>query len=220
MYSNASAHRFYVICSEHNQLLPHNTRGERADLERNAQLLSRSVASLCCFHTAKWCLSGLSAPQAQDLITTIFLSLWSSTVSTPTLQHQVVQTADFYGRCCRALWRTQHMMNQCSFQYALKYQPRKLNNNNWYCHLKTLRTLTLRIATLSDQHSGIWFVFSQFFSAAVKKAGIDYVYIIVGVLLHLTLFQRQSWFAIVASCFCASIVVQTGSKADSSKREW
>lgn len=182
---------------EHNQLLPHNARGERADLERNAQLLSHSVASLCCFHSAKWCLSGLSAPQAQDLITAIFLSLWSSTVSAPTLQRTGAPgraDRDFYGQCCRALWRTRHMMNH--------HKPRKRNNNNWYCHLKTW-------ALLSEQHSGIWFVFSQISSAAGKKAGIDYANITEAALLHLTLFRRQSWFTVVASCFRAAIVVQT-----------
>lgn len=147
----------WFASSEHNQL-PHNTRGERADLERNAQLLSRSVASLCCFHTAKWCLSGLSAPQAQDLITTIFLSLWSSTVSAPTFQHQVVR----YGG--RSTWWTSVHSNM-----HWNTNLRKLNNNNWYCHLKTLRTLTLRTAALSDQHSGIWFVFSQFFFSSSEK---------------------------------------------------
>lgn len=61
--------------SEHNQPLPQNIWDERADPKRNAQLLSCSVASLCCFHTAKWCLSGLSALQAEHRIAAIFFSL-------------------------------------------------------------------------------------------------------------------------------------------------
>lgn len=44
--------------SEHNQFLPQSIWAERAEPRRDAPLLSCGVASLCCFHTAKWCLSG------------------------------------------------------------------------------------------------------------------------------------------------------------------
>lgn len=62
-------------------LIPQNLSEERAEIKRNVYLLSASRAALCCFHTTKWCLSGLSASQAEDVITAASL-LWSSSVST------------------------------------------------------------------------------------------------------------------------------------------
>lgn len=77
----------YIICLFSTQpaiLEFHSVKQQQHNSRVNASVmcsvLFRSPSSLCCFCTTKWCLSGLSASQAEDLIIAAIF-LWSASVS-------------------------------------------------------------------------------------------------------------------------------------------